>query len=84
MRYIIGGGNNASGCTDMAYMDLNQLSDWVPEEEQCPELEWTIVGSIPAKSYLASEGMSLVSVPEVNLLVSFGGYNGKYSNAVIN
>eukprot|EP00210_Caulerpa_lentillifera_P004867 g4645.t1 len=99
--YIVGGGNNSSGCTDMAYLDLNQLNDWPPfleeEEEEATEdglqqvpdldeveyeLSWTIVGMIPERSYLASEGMSLASLNEAGILVAFGGYNGRYSNSV--
>ena len=98
--YIVGGGNNASGCTDMAYLDLSQLTAWPTstvtdgesEEDAYPEgpdlddieyeLKWTIVGTIPERSYLASEGMSLVSIPEANVLVAFGGYNGRYSHSV--
>lgn len=95
--YIVGGGNNASGCTDMAYLDLSQLNVWPlsmedtteGSSEQGPdldeveyELSWTIVGTIPERSYLASEGMSLASMDEAGILVAFGGYNGRYSNAV--
>lgn len=91
--YIVGGGNNAAGCTDMAYLDLSQLSLWPGASEQETtegpdldeleyEVKWTIVGTIPERSYLASEGMSLISIQEANVLVAFGGYNGRYSNAV--
>jgi len=98
--YIVGGGNNASGCTDMAYLDLSQLNVWpvstmmddesddgsVPEGPDLDDIEydvkWTIVGTIPERSYLASEGMSLISVEDANVLVAFGGYNGRYSHAV--
>jgi len=79
----------------MAYLDLTQLSDLPGLSSQGAdsakeqdldniefELRWTIVGTIPERSYLASEGMSLISIPEANVLVAFGGYNGKYSNAV--
>lgn len=99
--YVVGGGNNASGCTDMAYLDLSQLDVW-PSSTQSDEedarvgslvdgpdlddieyaLQWTIVGTIPDRSYLASEGMSLISIQDARVLVAFGGYNGKYSNAV--
>eukprot|EP00210_Caulerpa_lentillifera_P002731 g2611.t1 len=97
--YIVGGGNNAAGCTDMAYLDLTQLNTWPPlmesddmtedSDHQGPdldeleyELSWTIVGTIPERSYLASEGMSLAALNEAEVLVCFGGYNGRYSNAI--
>lgn len=95
--YIIGGGNNASGCTDMAYLDLTQMNLWPPlfedpeegDSSQGPDLEdveyelsWTIVGTVPEKSYIASEGMSLAAIEEAGVLVAFGGYNGQYTNAV--
>lgn len=78
--YIVGGGNNASGCTDMAYLDLTQLN--TIDDDPTVKLSWTLVGTIPERSIIASEGMSLITVPEAGVLVSFGGYNGKYSNSV--
>ncbi|GMH36106.1 hypothetical protein BSKO_03974 [Bryopsis sp. KO-2023] len=87
--YVVGGGNNSAGCTDMAFLDVLPVADkrWLGEErvegvEREVQLSWTIVGTIPERSYIASEGMSLVTVASANVLVSFGGYNGKYSNAL--
>lgn len=83
--YIVGGGNNAAGCTDMAYLDVSPLfeEEWTHIDREAGEMQdinlsWTIVGTIPDRSYIASEGMSLVTVEGASILVSFGGYNGKY------
>lgn len=34
------------------------------------------------ESAIASEGLSLLTVPMAGCMVSFGGYNGRYHNAV--
>ncbi|KAL6782490.1 hypothetical protein ACKKBG_A06980 [Auxenochlorella protothecoides x Auxenochlorella symbiontica] len=73
--YIVGGGNNAAGCADMYALDLGGLGRGEP-------LVWTLVGNTPPSSAIASEGLSLLSVPMAGCLVSFGGYNGKYHNSV--
>ncbi|RMZ56230.1 hypothetical protein APUTEX25_002420 [Auxenochlorella protothecoides] len=73
--YIVGGGNNAAGCADMYALDLGVLGRGEP-------LVWTLVGNTPPSSAIASEGLSLLSVPMAGCLVSFGGYNGKYHNSV--
>lgn len=72
--YVIGGGNNAAGCADMYSVDLSPLGTG--------PLEWVLIGNTPPASAIASEGLSLLSVPMAGCLVSFGGYNGKYHNAV--
>lgn len=72
--YVIGGGNNAAGCADMYSIDLSPLGTG--------PLEWILIGNTPPASAIASEGLSLLSVPMAGCLVSFGGYNGKYHNAV--
>lgn len=88
--YIVGGGNNSAGCTDMAYLDISPLfkEQWSgimrePGEVHDVNLSWTIVGTIPERSYIASEGMSLMAVEGAGVLVSFGGYNGKYRSALV-
>ncbi|CAD7705297.1 unnamed protein product [Ostreobium quekettii] len=80
--YIVGGGNNAAGCTDMAYLDCSPLYVAFGDSAQWLQMSWSLVGAIPERSIIASEGMSLISVQEAGVLVSFGGYNGKYSNSV--
>jgi hypothetical protein len=72
--YIIGGGNNVKGCTDMLALDLGRIAQGV--------VAWTVVGQIPSKSPLSSEGITLVPAPGLRSLVAFGGYNGKYHNTV--
>lgn len=44
--------------------------------------QWTLVGNTPVESAIASEGLSLLTVPMAGCMVSFGGYNGRYHNAV--
>lgn len=73
--YVVGGGNNARGCADMYSLDLTNLEDR-------GVLRWTLVGHTPPESAIAAEGLSLITVPMAGCLVSFGGYNGKYHNAV--
>jgi len=72
--YIVGGGNNSRGCADMYALDLSTLGT--------APLQWTLVGNTPVESAIASEGLSLLSVPMAGCMVSFGGYNGRYHNAV--
>ncbi|KAG1673667.1 hypothetical protein FOA52_010535 [Chlamydomonas sp. UWO 241] len=79
--YIVGGGNNVKGCTDMLGLDLRGLTSGGP-------LQWHSVGSIAMRDPLSSEGSSLLALPYdggdrgLHVLLSFGGYNGKYHNAV--
>lgn len=40
------------------------------------------MGNTPVESAIASEGLSLQTVPMAGCMVSFGGYNGRYHNAV--
>lgn len=44
--------------------------------------QWTLVGNTPVESAIASEGLSLLPVPMAGCMISFGGYNGRYHNAV--
>jgi len=76
--YVVGGGNFAKGCADMYSLDLSPLGN----ESSAQPLEWVLVGNTPSDSAIASEGLSLLSVPMAGCMVSFGGYNGKYHNAV--
>ncbi|KIZ06352.1 hypothetical protein MNEG_1616 [Monoraphidium neglectum] len=51
-------------------------------EASASSVAWRRVAAVPAGSPLSSEGISLLHCPELGLLVAFGGYNGKYHNAV--
>lgn len=73
--YIVGGGNNSSGCADLVCLDLSGLATGQP-------LRWSPVTAAGARSAIASEGLSLTSVRSAGALVAFGGYNGKYHNTV--
>jgi Galactose oxidase, central domain len=72
--YVFGGGNNTAGCPDMWVLNLHKLG--------LDSLSWEKVCTFDTRSSLASEGASVVAVPAVAALVSFGGYNGSYHNAV--
>ncbi|KAL4422567.1 hypothetical protein ABPG75_008764 [Micractinium tetrahymenae] len=72
--FIVGGGNNTSGCADMYALDLSLLGSG--------PVQWTLVGNTPVESAIASEGLSLLPVPMAGCMISFGGYNGRYHNAV--
>ncbi|KAK9821109.1 hypothetical protein WJX81_006949 [Elliptochloris bilobata] len=72
--YVAGGGNNASGCTDMLALDLGGLG--------AAPLAWAPVTTAEPRSAIASEGLSLLAAPAAGALVAFGGYNGRYHNTV--
>lgn len=74
--FVVGGGNNSRGCADMYNLDLSNLG--MPGTA----LQWILVGNTPPESAIASEGLGLLSVPMAGCVISFGGYNGKYHNAV--
>ncbi|XP_011036847.1 PREDICTED: acyl-CoA-binding domain-containing protein 4 [Populus euphratica] len=69
--FIVGGGDNKSGVSDTAVLNMSTLG-------------WSVVTSVQGRAPLASEGLSLVlsSYNGEDILVSFGGYNGHYSNEV--
>lgn len=50
--YILGGGDNKAGCTDMLCCDLSALAGGA--------VAWRHVATVPAGSPLASEGASLL------------------------
>jgi hypothetical protein len=64
----VGGGDNAHGIADTLALNLNTFT-------------WSVVATVPAKTSIASEGLSVVAAGEDGL-VAFGGYNGRYSNEV--
>ncbi|XP_019423007.1 PREDICTED: acyl-CoA-binding domain-containing protein 4-like isoform X3 [Lupinus angustifolius] len=69
--FIVGGGDNKSGVSDTVVLNMSTLS-------------WSAVTSAQGHSPVASEGLSLVvsSFNGVDVLISFGGYNGCYNNEV--
>lgn len=82
--YLVGGGNNVKGCTDMLALDLKNIESGT--------VSWSSVASIPIRDPLSSEGISLAVIataaspepgqPQEYVVLSFGGYNGKYQNSV--
>eukprot|EP01024_Parvocaulis_polyphysoides_P061081 TRINITY_DN672_c1_g5_i1.p1 TRINITY_DN672_c1_g5~~TRINITY_DN672_c1_g5_i1.p1 ORF type:complete len:575 (+),score=49.31 TRINITY_DN672_c1_g5_i1:16-1740(+) len=72
--YIVGGGNNVSGCTEMVSLSLSTLNQG--------KVSWQTVTVVVQPSSLASEGLSMLSHPASSSLISFGGYNGTYHNDV--
>ncbi|KAK9291414.1 hypothetical protein L1049_019361 [Liquidambar formosana] len=69
--FIVGGGDNKSGVSETVVLNMSTLV-------------WSVVTSVQGRVPLASEGLSLVvsSYTGEDILVSFGGYNGRYSNEV--
>ncbi|KDD71290.1 hypothetical protein H632_c5368p0, partial [Helicosporidium sp. ATCC 50920] len=51
-------------------------------ESAAPGMRWVLVGHTPVESAIAAEGLSLQCVPMAGCLVAFGGYNGRYHNAL--
>ncbi|KAK3023477.1 hypothetical protein RJ639_044857 [Escallonia herrerae] len=69
--FIVGGGDNKSGVSETVVLNMSTLV-------------WSVVTTVQGRVPLASEGLSLVlsSCNGEDVLVSFGGYNGRYSNEV--
>ncbi|WOH14348.1 hypothetical protein DCAR_0933867 [Daucus carota subsp. sativus] len=69
--FIAGGGDNKSGASETVVLNMSTLA-------------WSVVTTVEGRVPLASEGLSLVlsSYSGEDILVSFGGYNGRYSNEV--
>ncbi|KAK1294086.1 Acyl-CoA-binding domain-containing protein 4 [Acorus calamus] len=69
--FIAGGGNNKSGVSETVVLNMSTLV-------------WSVVTGVQGRVPLASEGLSLVasSFSGEDILISFGGYNGRYSNEV--
>ncbi|KAH9613870.1 hypothetical protein KSS87_015221 [Heliosperma pusillum] len=69
--FIVGGGDNKSGAAETVVLNMSTLV-------------WSIVTSVKGRVSLASEGLSLVVASHhgEEILVSFGGYNGRYNNEV--
>eukprot|EP01018_Ginkgo_biloba_P017861 Gb_28900 [translate_table: standard] len=69
--YIVGGGDNKSGVSETMVLNMSTLV-------------WSVVTTVQGRVPLASEGLSLVFTSNngEDILIAFGGYNGKYSNEV--
>uniref|UniRef100_A0A5B6Z6B0 Putative acyl-CoA-binding domain-containing protein 4-like isoform X1 n=1 Tax=Davidia involucrata TaxID=16924 RepID=A0A5B6Z6B0_DAVIN len=69
--FIVGGGDNKSGVSETVVLNMSTLA-------------WSVVTTVQGRVPIASEGLSLVlsSYNGEDILVSFGGYNGRYSNEV--
>ncbi|CAA7406035.1 unnamed protein product [Spirodela intermedia] len=69
--YIVGGGDNINGVSETLVLNMSTLV-------------WSVVTTVQGRVPLASEGLSLVVSSHMgeDILVSFGGYNGRYSNEV--
>ncbi|XP_010417784.1 PREDICTED: acyl-CoA-binding domain-containing protein 4 [Camelina sativa] len=69
--FIVGGGDNKSGASESVVLNMSTLA-------------WSVVASVQGRVPLASEGLSLVvsSYSGEDVLVAFGGYNGRYNNEI--
>ncbi|KAI3448602.1 hypothetical protein Pfo_005267 [Paulownia fortunei] len=69
--FIVGGGDNKSGVSETVVLNMSTLV-------------WSVVTTVQGRVPLASEGSSLVlnSYNGEDILVLFGGYNGRYNNEV--
>jgi len=76
LMYMIGGGNNTKGCSDMYSLDLKDLG------RERASLEWVLIGNTPPTAAIASEGLSLTCIPMAGCVLSYGGYNGTYHSAI--
>lgn len=69
--FIVGGGDNKSGVSETVVLNMSTLV-------------WSVVTTVEGRIPVASEGLSLVvgSYNGEDVLLSFGGYNGRYNNEV--
>ncbi|XP_017627199.1 acyl-CoA-binding domain-containing protein 4-like isoform X1 [Gossypium arboreum] len=69
--FIAGGGDNKSGASKTIVLNMSSFV-------------WSVVTTVEGTVPLASEGLSLVvgSLKGDDILVSFGGYNGRYNREV--
>ncbi|CAI9769513.1 unnamed protein product [Fraxinus pennsylvanica] len=69
--FLVGGGDNKSGVSENVVLNMSTLV-------------WSVITTVRGLVPLASEGSSLVlsSFNDEDILVSFGGYNGRYNNEV--
>lgn len=78
--YIAGGGNNTSGCKDVLTLDLSNSVQSI--EDKTFKAKWEVNIELDSKSSIVSEGMGIVSVENEGVLLTFGGYNGRYLNVI--
>ncbi|KFK26496.1 hypothetical protein AALP_AA8G256900 [Arabis alpina] len=69
--FIVGGGDNKSGASETVVLNMSTLV-------------WSVLTSVQGRVALVSEGLSLVvsSYNDEDVIVAFGGYNGRYNNEV--
>ncbi|CAH2055027.1 unnamed protein product [Thlaspi arvense] len=69
--FIVGGGDNKSGASESVVLNMSTLA-------------WSAVASVQGRVPVASEGLSVVvsSYNGEDVLVAFGGYNGRYNNEI--
>ncbi|KAL3838265.1 hypothetical protein ACJIZ3_022856 [Penstemon smallii] len=69
--FIVGGGDNKSGALETLVINMSKLAV-------------SVLTSVKGRDPLASEGISVSAalIGGENFLVTFGGYNGKYSNEI--
>jgi N-acetylneuraminic acid mutarotase len=69
--FIVGGGDNKSGVSETVVLNMSTLV-------------WSVVTTVQGRVPVASEGLSLIvsSYNGEDILVSFGGYNGRYNSEV--
>ncbi|KAM3704829.1 hypothetical protein ACJW31_03G035600 [Castanea mollissima] len=69
--FIVGGGDNKSGVSETVVLNMSTLV-------------WSVVTTVQGRVPVASEGLSLAvsSFNGEDVLVSFGGYNGRYNSEV--
>ncbi|XP_041020101.1 acyl-CoA-binding domain-containing protein 4 [Juglans microcarpa x Juglans regia] len=69
--FIVGGGDNKSGVSETVVLNMSTLV-------------WSVVTTVQGRVPVASEGLGVVvsSYNGEDILVSFGGYNGRYNNEV--
>ncbi|GAY57422.1 hypothetical protein CUMW_179300 [Citrus unshiu] len=69
--FLVGGGDNKSGVSETVVLNMSTLV-------------WSVLTSVQGRVPLASEGLSLVvsSYNGEDVIVAFGGYNGRYNNEV--
>lgn len=69
--FLVGGGDNKSGVSETVVLNMSTLV-------------WSVLTSVQGRVPLASEGLSLVvsSYSGEDVIVAFGGYNGRYNNEV--
>ena len=76
--YIAGGGDNKAGCTDVWSLDVGGAQ----QTDGSLGFSWREVDRVAPGSSIVSEGMDMVGIERERLLLTFGGYNGRYQNTV--